>query len=224
MTILSAILYFLSQHPLWSLPLIVLLFMVLGGILADRRKNPRWFGLTVAGFVLAIANVFLGHIVNALFLNAAGVEGSAVIVHSEQTSSTLNDAYIWDYDAVLKTADGQDVSFSFDTMTASIYPIRNEILIPPEGEVFTVKYVPGFPRNVVILSDQSAYGRERQIAQDMEPVEKAEAQLAFSPANTRFIEEYRQALRTFIAAHRADADPGLIEVYQEKLEALPPPK
>jgi hypothetical protein len=223
-TILSAILYFLTQHRIWSLPLIFLFFTLLGGILSTVTKNPKWLGLFVVGIISAMANVFLSHFVNALFLNAVGVKGSAVIVHSEQTNSTLNDAYIWDYDAVLKTVDGKDVPFSFDTMSASIYPIRNEILIPAQGQLFTVKYVPGFPRNVVILSDQSTYGIERQITLDLQPVEKAEAQLAFSPDNPSFNEEYRRALQKFIAAHRTDADPGIIEEYQQKLDALPPPR
>lgn len=223
MPILSAISYFLAHHPIWSLPLLVLFFSGLGVTLAIGRKNMAWFGLIVVGVLLAMANVFLGHFVNALFLNANGVTGSAVIVHSEQTNSTLNDNYIWDYDAVLRTADGQDVPFTFDTMTASIYPIRNEILIPPEGEVFKVKYVPGFPRNVVILSDESDYGRKRQIAEDLQPVEKAAAQLAFSPSNPAFIEEYRHALQKFIATHYTDASPDLIESYQQKLDALPSP-
>ncbi|GLQ42160.1 hypothetical protein GCM10007902_20100 [Dyella nitratireducens] len=174
--------------------------------------------------LLAIANVFLGHIVNALFLNANGVIGTAVIVHAEQTSSTLNDQYIWDYDAVLKTADGQDVPFAFDTMTASIYPIRNEILIPPEGELFVVKYIPGFPRNAVILSDQSEYGKKLKMDEDFQAVSKAEAELAFSPDNKVFLEQYRQALQQFIALHRNDADPALIASCERKLDALTPPK
>jgi hypothetical protein len=224
MPILSAILYFLSQHPLWSLLVISLSFLVLGIGLSMLRKHAGWSGLVIVGLLLAMANVFLGHIVNALFLNANGVVGTAAIVHAEQTSSTLNDQYIWDYDAVLRTADGQDVPFAFDTMTASIYPIRNEILIPPEGERFLVKYVPGFPRNVVILSDQSEYGKKLKIDEDFQPVQKAAAQLAFSPDNKAFLDQYRQALQQFIALHRNDADPALIASCEQKLAALAPPQ
>ena len=84
------------------------------------------------------------------------------------------------------------------------------------------KYVPGFARNFVIMSDQSEYGKERLIHQDLELVEKAPAQLAVSPANPAFIEEYRTALRRFINAHRDDADPDLIRDYEQKLDALDP--
>jgi hypothetical protein len=50
-----------------------------------------------------------------------------------------NDKNIWEYDAVLKTADGHDVPLQFNTMSAAIYPIRNAILIPPENEMFMAK-------------------------------------------------------------------------------------
>jgi len=44
-------------------------------------------------------------------------------------------------------------------MSASIYPIRNRILIPPENEPFVAKNIPGFERNIVIMSDESDYGK-----------------------------------------------------------------
>jgi hypothetical protein len=219
MYILSAI---SSHHALLAIPVIVVLCGLLGVVMMLWRKGNAWLLLFFAGFLLGGVNVFLGHMVNALFLNAVGVAGSAVIVHSTETNSMMNDHNIWEYDVVLKTADGRDVTTKVDDMTASIYPIRNEILIPPEGQIFATKYVPGFDRNFVIMSDLSEYGKERLIRQDLQPVEKAAAQLAFSPANPAFIEEYRAALRTFIHVHRGDADPNLIDDYERKLDALGP--
>ena len=163
------------------------------------------------------------HIFNAWFLEAYGVDGTAVITQSEETSSTLNDQSVWAYDAVMKTAEGQDVVTRFDTMSASIYPITNTILIPPQGERFVVRYIPGFPRNFVIMRDLSPYGQKYRINADRRPVEKAAAQFAASPDNRAFVAEYRDALTTFIDTHRDDADPALIENYQTQLDALPKP-
>lgn len=173
MHILSAVSYFFSAHSFLAMPVIVLLSGALAIGMIAWRKNRAWALLVVPGMLFAGINVFTSHIVNALFLNAFGVTGSAVIVHSRETSSQLNNQNVWEYDAVVKTADGRDVTTKFDTMSASIYPIRNEILIPPEGESFVVKYVPGFERNIVILSDESDYGRRRLVREDLEPVEKA---------------------------------------------------
>jgi hypothetical protein len=185
-----------------------------------RRRPTLYLGLVIFGFLFGMANIFTGHILNALFLNAFGTPGTAVIVQSEQTNSTLNDQYIWEYHAVMKTADGRDVKITFDTMSASIYPIRNAILIPPEKETFFVKYIPGVERNVVIMSDLSNYGKQRLIYEARAPVEKAAAQLAVSPSNPEFIAEYRDALQTFIRDYRDRADPALIQRYEQQLASL----
>ena len=222
MAILSAILYFLSQHPLLSWPVLILVGVSLGWAMARWRRHLSWHLLAAPFFFFGIANIFTGNIFNALFLNAVGQTGTAVVTHSEETSSTLNDQAIWAYDAVLKTADGRDVVTGFTTMSASLYPITNEILIPPEGEMFVAKYIPGFPRNIAIMRDLSPYGKAYRIGQDRGPVDKAANQFAASPGNAAFIAEYRGALTAFLAKHRQDADPALVRDYEARLEALPP--
>jgi hypothetical protein len=222
MQAISAILYFLTQHSLLSLPLIVACFAGIATLLAAWRRNGSWFLLIIAGFVLGMVNIFTGHVMNALFLNAYGTLGSAVVTYEEETSSQLNDQNIWAYDAVVKTADGEDVVASFDTMSATIYPVRNEIRIPPVGERFVVKYIPGLAHNFVIMSDLSDYGRRQAIGEGRSLVEKAAIQFAASPANQAFIAEYREALTTFLNVHRGDADPALISDYQARLDALTP--
>jgi len=221
MTVISAILYFLTQHPFLAMPVIFVAGSLLAHFLAKWRKSKGWYGLVLFFFIYAQINIFTGHIFNALFLEAFGVEGSAIITQSEETSSTLNDQNVWNYDAVMKTADGRDLPVQFDTMSASIYPITNTIFIPPEGERFVVRYIPGFPRNFAIMRDLSPYGKRYLMGEDRRPVDKASAQFMASPGNSAFIAEYREALTTFIAKHHDDADPALIENYKAQLDALP---
>ena len=221
MVILSAISYFLTHHPFLSWPVIILTGTVLAYLLAKWTGSARWYVLILPFFIYGQINIFTAHIFNALFLQAYGVDATAVITQSEETTPTLNDQNVWAYDAVMKTADGVDVVTQFDTMSASIYPITNAILIPPQGETFVVRYIPGFPRNFVIMRDLSPYGRRYLIGEDRRPVEKAAAQFAASPGNKAFIAEYREALTAFIAKHGRDADPALIERYQAQLGALP---
>jgi len=221
MAILSAISYFLTQHPFWSWSLLVMVGAVLSHLVAMWRRNGRWYLLILPFFLYGQINIFVAHIFNALLLNAFGVPGTGVVTHSEETASTLNDQNIWAYDAALKTADGRDVITEFDTMSASIWPITNEIRIPPEGERFVTKYIPGFPRNFVIMHDLSPYGIRNIISEDRGPVDKAANQLAASPANPDFIAEYREALTKFLDQHRSDAGPVLISKYQRDLDALP---
>lgn len=217
---ISAVFYFLSQHPFLAMPIYPLAAWGIGALLARLTRRRIWLFLPVAGLVLAALSPLFGSAVNALFLNAVGTTGTAVIVHSEETSSTLNDNNIWYYEAVVRTADGRNVETSFDTMSASLYPWRNEIAIPPEGERFVVKYVPGFPRNIAIMVDQSPYGLKRLIGRDRAPVDTAIAKLEAAPDDPKFREELKQALRTFIARHATDADPALLGRYRAQLVAL----
>ncbi|MEK8131909.1 hypothetical protein WMW72_28770 [Paenibacillus filicis] len=135
------------------------------------------FALPTVGLLAAILNIFFTHYLNSLFLNAAGTEGTAIMVYAEKTNSLYNDQPVLEYEAVLKTSDGQDVVANFNTMSASIYPLRNAILIPPKGEVFVAKYVPGFERNILIMSDRSDYGKKWVVQEDLKSVMKAETQL-----------------------------------------------
>jgi hypothetical protein len=220
MVFVSAILYFLTHHP--GLTMLVLIGAGLGAgtLLAIWRRQAGWYGLVIPFFLLSPISFFTAPFLNALFLNAFGTTGKAVIVHKQETNEQFNDNYVWDYDGVLKTADGRDVAIHFRTTSATIYPIRNEILIPPANESFVAKYIPGFERNIVIMSVESNYGKRLKIEQDRAPVEKAAGQYAVSPTNHVFLKEYQAALQTFISKHRSDADPDLIQDYERELNGL----
>jgi hypothetical protein len=135
---------FFTDHPMLAMLVLPIVGLGAGAVLANVRGHRGWYSLIIPFYLFSQINFFTSHILNALFLNAFGTTGSAVIVHSQETNSQLNDQYIWDYDAVLKTADGRDVVIRFNTMSASIYPIRNRILIPPENEPFVAKYIDSF--------------------------------------------------------------------------------
>lgn len=220
MVALSAFFFFISQHSLLSLPLWILAGLTLGGAASKLFRNGGWMGLSVVGFVLGIANIFLGSMANATFLNAYGTYGTAVITHEEETASQLNDANIWEYDAVVRTADGRDVKTSFDTMSASLYPPRNAIQIPPKGERFVVKYIPGFERNIAILRDKSPFGKRLLLQKALEPVERAAARVEASPGNADFRREYRETLETFLDRHAGAAPPEMVDRYRNELKRL----
>jgi hypothetical protein len=220
MAILSGAPYFINHHP--GLATLAMSGIGLGvcALLAIWRRQVLCCVLVIPFFLLSSISYFIAPFANALFLNAFGTRGTAVIVHKQETNEMLNESYIWDYDSVLKTADGRDVALQFSTTSVAIYPIRNEILMPPENDPFIVKYVPGFERNIVILCDESNYGKRRKIERDRAPVEKAAGQYAISPTNQAFVNEYRGGLQAFLRKHRDDADPDLIEDYQQELNKL----
>ncbi len=214
MKILSLLFYFLAHHGVWSF----LVFLTLGTLLWAWRKKAIYI---IIAFILAILNVFTGQFANAWFLARFGTRGSAVITFSQQTNSTLNDEYIWDYDVVVKTAEGKDIVTGFSTTTASLYPIRNQILIPPEGERFVVKYIPGFEKNIAIMVNESPYGKRLLVVENKQPLIKAERQYQTSENNAAFREEYREAIQTFIDDPENAWDSISIRHYREVLRGLP---
>ena len=219
MSVLSALSYFLTRHSFLAFPLIVILFGILGIFISVWKKKGGLL-LFVLGFLFALLNIFISPIWNALLLNAYGITGSGVIVHSKEMNIMENERIIREYDVVLRTAGGHDVTTTIDDTSISFYPIHNTSLIPAQGQRFVTKYIPGFEENFVIMIDQSEYGKAWLAQKDLEPVQEAEAKLAASPQNPAFIEEYRVALQTFINKHRNDADPILTQDCQQKLDAL----
>ena len=79
--------------------------------------------------------------------------------------------------------------------------------------------MPGFERSVVIMRDESPFGRRRLVQRARAPVERARAQLAASPGNDGFRQEYRQALQQFLGTYQHDAPPGLVQQYRTELQA-----
>lgn len=213
MQTISAVLYFLSHHPGWSFLLLALFFGALSVV------TKKWiFG--ILALLMPIANIFLAHMLNAWFLNAYGVKGTGIVTLISETNSTLNDNPIYDYDVLVKTPDGEDVLTGFSTMSAAIYPVRNAILLPPANEAFVLKYIPGYEKNIVVLSDESAYGLARIVHENKQLVEKARIQYEASRNNRRFKEEYKQALKTFIADPDNLSDDMALREYREVLQSL----
>lgn len=220
MEYLSAIFYFLSQHSILAMPVILLFGFIVLSWISRWRNNWGCMTLMIGVFVAAILNVFMGSAVNGIFLNAVGTRGSAVITHAEETNSQLNDQNIWVYDVVMKTADGRDVKTGFDTMSASIYPWTNAIYIPSVGDRFVVKYVPGFEKNIAIMREESDYGKRIIVGQAMGEVSAKERQLDASPDNPEFKAEYRAALVQFLDSHADNADPAVVKRYRDAVLRL----
>jgi hypothetical protein len=182
------------------------------------RENMLWL---LTAFLLGTFNIIAGQMVNAAFLNAVGERGSGVIVRSEETSSRLNEQPVWRYEAIVHTRDGRDVETTLFTHTVSLWPLRNEILVPGVNQVFELKYVPGFPRNIVILTEASAHGQARQRMAAREVVEVAGRKHRFSPGNAAFEQDYRQAMHAFIEANDGDPEQQVeVARYRQQLRAL----
>jgi hypothetical protein len=217
---LSALFHALAHHPLALLLGLVAAAAIVGFLIQRRTGSRAGYALVVVSFVAGMLNIFTGQWLNAAFLEAAGIRGQAIIVASRATTWQLNNAPVREYDALVTAADGKEVVATFTSMSASIWPIRNAILIPPEGEEFVVKYVPGFERNIAIMSDESDYGRRRFAAEAAAVVERARRLHEASPGNPQFLADYRRELLHYIDESRGAADDPRIAAYEQALRKL----
>lgn len=217
---LSGFLYFACNKPLQFAALLFAI-AILFGLAVHRMRGSVTGYLTIAiAFAGSMANLFLTHFLNSMFLSAAGVYGSAIIVDRRDAGILLNDQPVSHYDTLVTTAEGEEVLTSFSEMSAAISPVRNEILIPPMNEPFVVKYVPGAEHNIVIMSDESDYGKKRLLSKAREPVDRARRLHKASPQNAKFRQQYQKALEQFLQEQQDTAPDTLLEEYRTTLEDL----
>ncbi len=206
MLFISKILFFTSHHGFLT---VVFLFIIFG---ASSVFTKKW-GLLIIAFILSIGNVIGGQFLNAWFLNTYGTESTAIITSDAETSSTLNERYIHEYEAIVRKQDGSYVKTFFSTTTAAIYPIENAIRIPQKEKPFPVKFIPGYEKNMVILYNRSDEGKMLLKYEKRKPVEKARIQYEADPGNQEFFHEYQSALQNYLKEYD---DPE----YRERLNQL----
>lgn len=215
MQILSALLYFLAQHSVIA----ILVINLIGFLLVIWRFKISIMAFT---FILSMVNFFAGNILNAWFLAKFGTDATAIITSAEQTSSMMNEQYIWEYGVVMKTAEGKAVESQFTTSNVSIYPIRNSILIPVQNQEFVVRYIPGYEKNIVIMSDESEYGKRRISNDNLKAVEKEKTKYDFSPETDEFRKSYIEAMKQYIVNPENDLDSVNITKFKAIIRHLRP--
>jgi hypothetical protein len=91
MAILSAALYFINHHP--GLATLAMSGIGLGAaaLLAIWRRQVLWCVLVIPFFLLNSISYFIAPFANALFLNAFGTRGTAVIVHKQEAGKRMNE-------------------------------------------------------------------------------------------------------------------------------------
>jgi len=216
MIFLSKLLYFISHHGFYTVLLIILILSLIA--LLSRK-----FLFLILIIPLSFANGFASQFLNAWFLNKYGVKSSAIITSNVETSSTLNERRIHDYEAIVKKQDGKYVNTYFSTTSAAIYPIENAIRIPEMNKTFPVKYIPGYEKNIVILYDESEEGQSLRRYEKQAPINAARVKYEADKTNKEFIEEYISALKEYTEEYQDEKTEDyrqLATKLQQELERL----
>ena len=147
----------------WPVPVMLLglafLISVIGPHLGIPSHNKVLVG---AVYALVICVPFgtpivwmFGSIVTAPLIYHFGEPGQAVIVDSEETNNMMNEQWVERYFVKLQKADGTQIDTQFDSSDFNVYPRRNRVRYPSQGEPFAVHYLPKRPQSFVILMPEA---------------------------------------------------------------------
>ncbi|MFA6276421.1 MAG: hypothetical protein WC622_06710 [Pedobacter sp.] len=153
---------------------------------------------------ISVANGIGSQYLNAWFLNKHGVKSTAIITSDIETTSTLNDQYIHNYEAIVRKQDGKYVSTYFSSTFATVYPIENAIHIPRMGKTFPVKYIVGYEKNMVILYNEYEEGQKLRRYEKQAPIISARMKYEADKTNKEFIEGYIAALKAYTEVYQDD--------------------
>ncbi|WP_018610003.1 hypothetical protein [Uliginosibacterium gangwonense] len=203
---LAAVLVASRTYWYVALPLLIVAIVFVLGVAAvmPSRVATLLRGIPSVLVIGFFANQFAGHFASNWLLATSGIAGSATVVSIESTSSMYNDQPVMRHQVMIRPQQGGAVIQTyFDTSDFNITPQPTEggYVYPQQGSRFNVRYLPDFPRAVVVLSDDdSPYSRSLRCQHSMEVQNKLSNQLAFDPQNG----EFKAALAN--AKHVAEQD------------------
>lgn len=133
--------------------------IALGAVLARKRFDTvgvrERYLFAPLGLAALVANLALGDALADQLLHRVGVAAAATITGSYGTSTQYNNHDVVGYN-VLVRAPGGTLTTSFEDDDFNVYPPHNATRYPGEGDVFTVRYLSGFPGDLTIVADDGS--------------------------------------------------------------------
>lgn len=133
-----------------------------------------------------------------------GEKGAATITGSYPTGDIYNNQRVYGYDVLIHTAAGGIVQTRFEEDDFNVYPSSNDIDYPDVSDLFNVRYLPGYPSDfVIVTNDDSPWALSLQKAQRCDDMKTtllaARAKYAFDRGNAAYRTSYISDIRSFIA-------------------------
>lgn len=213
----SAFLYFCSQHGILLMFLLVFLTPVLWVFL--RIRFPKGVMLSLLLPVFGIVNLIFGSDWNANYVNKHGVKGTGVVIRIVPTNRWTNNVQEVEYECLIRTKEGKTIPAVFLNDGNAFFP-QQEIWMPPMiGEQFSLKYIPGDETNFIILTNEpgSGYASKFTCTEKLMQISPAKAAYEFDPADPAKKKAYQKVLKEYL---RAPCDTNLQKVYREELKKL----
>ena len=189
----------LARHRFLVLPAFLLLAISGGGVSGRHKTGWRW----LAGS-LAFANFFGSPVLGAWLLYRVGETASAQVTGTFATWVNINDRDVVGYDVLIRQADGKVISTRFEDDEFTLFPPQN-FAYPQPDETFGVRYLPGYPRDFVILTDDTSVWTHRQHCYRLsERLTTARQRFAFARGAASFRADYVSTIDGYLAAGCAE--------------------
>jgi hypothetical protein len=146
----------------------------------------------------------------------AGEKGTATITGSYPTGDVYNNRRIYGFNVVIKTAGEGIIQTHFTEEDFNVYPSSNVVDYPSTNDVFTVRYLPSYPKDFVIVSDDdSPWANKLRCNDEYKTLLAARAKYAFDRTNAGYRADYLTDIRSFIARKCYTDEDDLRAYYQD---------
>jgi len=177
--------------------------------------------LRVFVWLFAFLNIFFGTYVSSFVIDTVGATGRAQVTSTYGTSTFYNNHNVVGYNVQIKTADGSIVETSFEDDDFNEYPGSNTFVTPGPGDKFNVRYLPSFPRDfVIITNDDSPWARGLACSSLQQSVSEAERKYEFGDRAPAYRSPYVDAIEAAIAGGCYDGNADILQTYRNKTEAV----
>ncbi len=202
MQLLAHVIYWYSTHALYCMPVAAVLIpaVLFGTQQLPPKVRRALVGLVIGLAVLTFLTIFFGSALAVPLVYRAGETGQGEVVSTYATSVQRNHHNVRGHRVLLRTKAGQTVATSFEDDDFNVYPPANAVTYPSVGERFTARYLPAYPQDFIIISnDNSPYAHSLHCAVLLDSLHEARRTHEFDLTNAANKQAYRVLIHRVIA-------------------------
>ncbi|WP_223652428.1 DUF3592 domain-containing protein [Hymenobacter psoromatis] len=202
MQLVAHLVYWYSTHALYCMPVAAVL---IPAVLLGTRSLPAGVQQALTGMVIGLAvltffTIFAGSWLAGWLVYRVGETGQGEVVSTYATSVQYNNHDVRGHHVLLRTQTGQTVATSFEDDNFNVYPPANSVNYPDVGEKFTARYLPAYPQDfVIITNDNSPYAHGKQCAALLDSLQEARRTHEFDLTIAASKQAYRALIHRVIA-------------------------
>ncbi|MGI4874260.1 MAG: hypothetical protein ACRYFX_24135 [Janthinobacterium lividum] len=165
------------------------------------KNQPGWaLGLPFFLIAFGVLSFLFGTNLASRLVFRAGTAGTGEVVSTYATSTQVNSHNVRGYRVLLRTAQGQTLETTFDDVAFPVYPADDFGSYPAAGEKFNTRYLPDYPQDFVVLSnDDSPWAHGQQCEALLDSLHEARTRHEFDLANAASKQTYVGLIHRVIA-------------------------